>query len=74
MLSKYSLIPSSPGSVNHKVISEQIGRKSTKVFKEREGRGEKEGTEMLNSSVEGNKNTSHAANHVSNHQKKEREL
>lgn len=56
-----------PGSVNHKIISEQTGRKSAKVFKEGEGMGEKEGIEMLNSNIGGNKSTSHATNSVSNH-------
>ena len=60
MLSQHSLVPSSPGSVNHKIISEQTGRKSAKVFKEGEGMGEKEGIEMLNCNTGGNKSTSHA--------------
>lgn len=68
MLSKH-LVPFSPGSVNHVIISEQRDRKSVKVFKGREGMGDKEEIEMLNSSVEGNKCTSHATNHPSNHQK-----
>ena len=59
----------SPGSVNHVIISEQRDRKSVKVFKGREGMGDKEEIEMLNSSVEGSKCTSHATNHPSDHQK-----
>lgn len=68
-LSKHNLVPSSPGSVNHRIISEQRGRKSVKVFNGREGMEEEEWREMLNSSVEGKKSTSHATDHLSNHQK-----
>lgn len=66
----HSLIPSSPGSVNH-TINEKRGRKSVKVFKGREEVGEEEEIEMLNSSVEGNRSISHATNHLSNHQKED---
>lgn len=54
--------------MNH-TINEKRGRKSVKVFKGREEVGEEEGIEMLNSSAEGNRSTSHATNHLSNHQK-----
>lgn len=74
MLSKHSLVPSFPGSVNHKIISEQIGKKFAKVFKEQERMGEKEGREMLNSSIGGNKSTSHATNSISNHQKEKKRI
>lgn len=45
------------------------GRKSVKVFQGREETGEEEGVQMLNFSIEGNKSSSHATNHLSNQQK-----